>query len=145
MIVIYYFFPHRFAQFQYFKMEENYQETSDHDSDSVLSENTFNDEISSVELNESDAYSSEEAFFLAVKTYAKQQGFQVHLTKIKKNAMGQICQRTIVCSREGSPKNGSCKRNCTSQRCNCKFKVRASLNSNNELWYIIFTYLEHNH
>ena len=53
-------------------MEENYQETSDHDSDSVLSENTFNDEISSVELNESDAYSSEEAFFLAVKTYAKQ-------------------------------------------------------------------------
>ena len=89
MIIFYRFFPHHFAQFSIlYKMEENYQETSDHDSDSVLSENTFNGEISSVELNEGDAYFSKEAFFLAVKTYAKQQGFQVRLAKIKRNAAG---------------------------------------------------------
>ncbi|CAG8758433.1 12499_t:CDS:2, partial [Funneliformis caledonium] len=38
-----------------------------------------------------------------VKTYAKQQGFQVRLGKIEKNAIGQICKRTIVCNREDFP------------------------------------------
>ena len=130
-------------------MEENFQETYDHDSVfSEFSENTFNSETPNVELNEGDTYSSEETFIIAVKTYAKQQGFQVRLGKIEKNAMGQIRKRTIVCNREGFPDknlNGPNKRNRVSQRCNCEFRVRASLNSSNGLWYLISAHLEHNH
>jgi len=59
-------------------MEETYQET--YDCDSVVSEsfsesskNTF---TPSIELNEGNTYSSEEAFIFAVKTYAKNKGFK---------------------------------------------------------------------
>ncbi|CAG8725289.1 13524_t:CDS:2 [Funneliformis caledonium] len=130
-------------------MKENFQKTYDHDSVfSEFSEDTFNSEIPNVELNEGDTYSSEETFIIAVKTCAKQQGFQVRLGKIEKNAMGQIRKRTIVCNREGFPDknlNDLNKRNCISQRCNCEFRVRASLNSSNGLWYLISVQLEHNH
>src|SRR5436190_24351395 len=105
-----------------------------HECDSVFSEfseNTLDNEPP----NEGNAYSSEEAFILAIKTYAKQNGFQVRLGKSEKNAMGQIRKRTIVCDREGFPDKSSNKRNRASQRCNCQFKVRASLNSDNGLWY----------
>ncbi|CAG8840994.1 41379_t:CDS:2, partial [Gigaspora margarita] len=51
-------------------------------------------------LKEGNFYTSHEAFVIAVKSYAKQQGFQVHLGKYEKNAAGQIHKRTIVCSRE---------------------------------------------
>jgi hypothetical protein len=67
-----------------------------------------------IELNEGDTYPSEETFISTVRTYAKQQGFQVRLGKSEKNAAGQIRKRTIVCSKEGSPNktlNGSNKRN----------------------------------
>ncbi|CAG8609227.1 2600_t:CDS:2, partial [Funneliformis caledonium] len=103
-------------------MEENFQETYDHDSVfSEFSEDTFNSEIPNVELNEG---------------------------KIEKNAIGQIRKRTIVCNRKGFPDknlNGLNKRNRISQRCNCEFRVRASLNSSNRLWYLISVQLEHNH
>ena len=109
-----------------------------YDHDSVFSESE-NTETPNIELNEGDTYSSEETFILAVKTYAKQ-GFQVRLGKIDKNSMGKTRKRTIVCSREGSPSkdlNGPNKRNRAAQRCNCQFRVRASLNSSNGLWYLI--------
>ncbi|CAG8653575.1 2180_t:CDS:1, partial [Funneliformis caledonium] len=58
-------------------MEKNFQETYDYDSVFFeFSEDTFNSEIPNVKLNEGDTYSSEETFIIAVKTYAKQQGFQ---------------------------------------------------------------------
>ncbi|CAB4437481.1 unnamed protein product [Rhizophagus irregularis] len=108
------------------------------------SENTL---ISNVELNEGNTYSSEKEFIFAVKAYAKQEGFQVRLGKSEKNSAGKIRKRTIICSREGKPLNttGLKKRNRPSQRCNCQFSVRASLNSSNGLWYLIFLRLEHNH
>ena len=90
------------------------QETYDHDSVFSDSESFFNNETPNVKLNEGDIYSSKETFILAVKTYVRQQGFQVCLGKIK-NAMDQIRKRTIICNREGSPnKNLNLnKRNCT--------------------------------
>ena len=124
-------------------MKENCQEN--YDCDSVASESTSETSeetfTPSMELNESNTYPSEEVFVFAVRTYAKQQGFQVHLGKFERNFAGQIRKRTIVCSREGSSNktlNGSNKRNRTSQRCNCQFVVRASLNLSNGLWYVIF-------
>ncbi|CAG8738645.1 3650_t:CDS:2, partial [Gigaspora rosea] len=36
-----------------------------------------------------------ETFVIAVKSYTKQQGFQVRLGKYEKNAAGQIRKRTI--------------------------------------------------
>ncbi|RGB27262.1 hypothetical protein C1646_769363 [Rhizophagus diaphanus] len=124
--------------------------------DSVVSESTSessseseNTLTCSIVLNEGNTYSSEEAFIFAVKTYAKQQGFQVRLGKSEKNAAGLICKRTIICNREGSPKktsSGSKRRTSgASQCCNCQFMAHASLNSSNGLWYLILVRLEHNH
>ena len=82
-------------------MEENYKETYEHDSIFFeSSEDTFNSEISNVKLNEGDTYSSEETFILAVKTYTKQQDFQVCLGKVEKNAIGQIHKKIIVCNKQ---------------------------------------------
>ena len=54
-------------------MKKNYKKTYKHNLVfSKFSEDTFNSEISNVKLNESDTYSSEETFILAVKTYVKQ-------------------------------------------------------------------------
>jgi len=123
-----------------------------YDSDSAISEtsesseNMFTPGIE--ELNESNTYSSEEAFVNAVKIYAKQEGFQVRLGKSEKNSAGQIRKRTVVCNRESSPSkslNGLSIRNRASQHYNCQFAVCASLNSSNGLWYIIFLHSEHNH
>ena len=130
-------------------MEEIY------DNNSVFSESSESSESSKCtatpnieELNEGNTYSSEEAFVNAVKIYTKQKGFQIRLGKFEKNAAGLIRKKTIVCNREGSSNknlNSSNKRNRASQRYNCQFAVRASLNSSNGLWYIIFIRLEHNH
>src|SRR3954447_26944932 len=121
-VLFFLFFPTLFLllQFHFIEMEENHEKT--YESDSVLtefSENPLNNETP----NEGNTYSSEEAFILAIKAYAKQNGFQVRLGKSEKNAMGQIRKRTIVCSREGFPDKSSNKRNRASQRCNCQFKV----------------------
>jgi hypothetical protein len=98
-------------------MEESYQETCDCDSVSESSFKFSENASTHIELNKSDTYSSEEAFISTVRTYAKQQGFQIRLEKSKKNAGGQIRKRTVVCSREGSPdktSDSSNKRNYTS-------------------------------
>ncbi|CAB5384085.1 unnamed protein product [Rhizophagus irregularis] len=134
-------------------MGEICQET--YECDSVVSKSTSessseseNTLTCSIALNEGNTYSSEEAFIFAVKTYAKQQGFQVRLGKSEKNAAGLIRKRTIICNREDSPKktsSGSKRRNRASQCCNCQFMARASLNSSNGLWYLILVRLEHNH
>ncbi|CAG8460181.1 45524_t:CDS:2 [Gigaspora margarita] len=55
-----------------------------------------------IELKEGNSYASHEAFVIVVKSYTKQQGFQVCLGRYEKNAVGQIRKRTIVCSREGT-------------------------------------------
>ena len=97
-------------------------------------------------LSEGDTYSSEETFISTIKAYAKQQGFQIRLGKVEKNTAGQIRKRTIVCNKEGFVRETlNSSRTRGSQRCNCKFAVRASLNSTNGLWYLIFAQLEHNH
>ena len=124
--------------------QETYNSDSASESSFEFSKNT----PTYIELNEGNTYSSEETFISTVRTYAKQQGFQVRLGKSEKNAAGQIRKRTILCSREGSPDktlNSLNKRNRTTQRCNCQFTVRASLNSSNGLWYLILVRLEHNH
>ncbi|CAG8543579.1 5231_t:CDS:2 [Diversispora eburnea] len=58
--------------------------------ESVFSEPPENTLISNIELNEGNTYSSEKAFITAVKSYAKQKGFQVRLARTEKNAAGQI-------------------------------------------------------
>ncbi|CAG8462652.1 147_t:CDS:2 [Scutellospora calospora] len=104
--------------------------------------------VDDIELKEGDFYNSHDAFVEAVKAYASKKGFQIRLGKVEKNIAGNIRKRTLLCSREGDPEKtstGSNIRNRLSQRCNCQFLVRASFNSKNNLWYIIATYLEHNH
>ncbi|CAG8841571.1 40497_t:CDS:2, partial [Gigaspora margarita] len=125
-------------------VQENYDSTASESSDysSYSLEQSLENQI---ELKEGNSYTSHEAFVIAVKNYAKQQGFQVRLGKYEKNAAGQIRKRTIVCSREGTSGSSLKIRNRSSQRCNCKFLVRASCNSDNNLWYIILTQLKHNH
>ena len=56
---------------------------------------------------EGNTYSSEKEFIFAVKAYAKQEGFQVHLGKYEKNSRGEILKRTIICSREGKASNST--------------------------------------
>ena len=80
-------------------MEKDYQEIDN--CDSVSESSLTNSFTPNTELNEGNTYPSEEAFIIAVKTYAKQQGFQVHLGKSEKNVAGQIHKRTIVCSKKG--------------------------------------------
>ena len=103
-------------------------------------------ELSNIELKEGNSYNTHEDFVTTVANYAKQQGFQIRLGKVKKNSTGNICKRTILCSKEGSPiKTSNTIRNRPSKHCNCQFVVRASLNTKNGLWYIILINLEHNH
>src|SRR6266540_7537602 len=102
--------------------------------------------ILKIELKEVTSYNSQKSFITAVTEYAKYQGFQIRLGKVKKNATENICKRTIFCNREGSPAQTSNNiRNRSSQHCNCQFIVRASLNTENGLWYIILIHLEYNH
>lgn len=105
------------------------------------------DSESNIELKEGNSYDTHDSFVEAVTNYAKQQGFQIRLGKIEKNSNGDVRKRTIFCSREGSPIKSLNKniRNRPSQRCNCKFMIRASLDSITGLWYIISAHLEHNH
>ena len=61
----------------------------------------FKNVILNIKLNEGDTYPSKEAFISAIKVYAKQQDFQIHLGKVKKNTASQIQKRTILCNKEG--------------------------------------------
>ncbi len=72
-------------------MKENYQKTNDYDPITELSsEPSENTLIHNIELSEDNTYFNEKAFIFVIRTYAKQQGFQVHLGKSEKNAAGQI-------------------------------------------------------
>src|SRR5215216_499571 len=102
-----------------------------------------------------DTFNTHDDFVRAIQTYAHENGFSVRLGKVKyktKNKeniqqSNEICKRTILCSRaeKTEQKNAPKVRNKASQRCNCGFFVRASLNLNNNLWCIINLNLNHNH
>src|SRR2546429_9228075 len=122
-----------------FEREPVFSETS-----SIIT--TLESETPNIELKEGDSYATHDDFVIAVKEYAKNLGFQIRLGKVKKNSAGEICKRTIFCSKEGSSEKTSNNiRNRPSQRCNCQFLACASFNSDNGLWYIIAIHLEHNH
>ncbi|CAG8649802.1 3704_t:CDS:2 [Racocetra fulgida] len=78
--------------------QEDFDSTASESSDYSFEQSLEN----RIELKEGDSYTSHDAFVIAVKTYAKQQGFKVRLGKYEKNAAGEIRKRTIVCSREGT-------------------------------------------
>ncbi|CAG8787147.1 19149_t:CDS:2, partial [Gigaspora rosea] len=74
--------------------QENYDLTASESSN--YSSYSFEQSLESqIELKEGNSYTLHEAFVIAVKSYAKQQGFQVRLGKYEKNAAGQIHKRTI--------------------------------------------------
>ncbi|CAI2190922.1 12387_t:CDS:2, partial [Funneliformis geosporum] len=91
------------------------------------------------------SYTTHEDFVIAVKNYTKNLGFQVRLEKVKKKSTGEICKRTILYSKKGASEKTNNIRNRPSKHCNCHLLVCAFFNSNNGFWYIIATYLEHNH
>ena len=97
-----------------------------------------------------ESYASQDDFIEAIRQYGLNQGFTIRCGKVDcRNKEQKIRKRTILCSREGTsiPKNDdqSKRRNRKSQRCGCKYMVRASLNSENNKWYIITLKEEHNH
>ncbi len=108
-----------------------------------------------------DTFNTHDEFVYAIQQYARKNGFSIQLGKVnykkqssenKENIqeLKEIRKKIILCSRSGKPdqKNTNNQlqvRNRTSQRCNCEFFVRASLNSDNGLWCIINLNLSHNH
>src|SRR5271170_2239740 len=97
-------------------------------------------------MNIGDSFNSHSDFVNAVKSYAHENGFTVRLGKVEKTKDQKIRKRTILCSRAGvSEQNTTNIRDRASQRCNCTFYIRASLSSENGLWYIINLDLNHNH
>src|SRR3954451_1477500 len=102
------------------------------------------------EIKQGDSFSSHDDYVSTIKSYASKNGFSVRLGKAEKKKDQTVRKRTIVCSRAGIPNKKDLEsskqvRNRASQRYNCNFHVRASLNSNNGLWYIIDINLKHNH
>ena len=102
-----------------------------------------------------DTFNTHDDFVHAIQTYAHEKGFSIRLGKVNYKAKNKeniqepndIRKRTILCSRAGKPeqKNITKVRNRVSQRCNCEFFVRASLNLESNLWCIINLNLNHNH
>ncbi|CAB4405287.1 unnamed protein product [Rhizophagus irregularis] len=112
-----------------------------------------------------DNFKNHDEFVNKIKSYTCNLGFVIRLGKVEyvnttknkeqENITKQLRKRTLLCSRAGysEPKesilnneNSNIKeRNQKSQRCNCSFYIRASLDSSNGLWYIINMNLTHNH
>ncbi|PKY61485.1 hypothetical protein RhiirA4_486536 [Rhizophagus irregularis] len=112
-----------------------------------------------------DNFKNHDEFVNKIKSYARNLSFVIRLGKVEyvnttknkeqENITKQLRKRTLLCSRAGysEPKesilnneNSNIKeRNQKSQRCNCSFYIRASLDSSNGLWYIINMNLTHNH
>ena len=87
-----------------------------------------------IELKEGNSYNTHEDFVTTVANYAKQQGFQIRLGKVKKNSTGNICKRIILYSREDSSiKTSNTIRNRPSKCCNYQFIVCASFHIENGL------------
>ncbi|RIB04766.1 FAR1 DNA-binding domain-containing protein [Gigaspora rosea] len=97
-----------------------------------------------------ESFSTQEEFFEAIRQYGLSQGFTIRYGKVdNRNKEKEIRKRTILCSREGTPvakkDDDKPKRQRESKRCGCKYMVRASLNKENNKWYIIALQEIHNH
>ncbi len=94
-------------------------------------------------------FTSHTDFVVAVQEYSTRNGFTMRLNTVKRNKEGVVRWREIVCSRSGTPssKKSGIKpiRNRPSQRCDCPFLIRASVNAATGLWEIIATNFDHNH
>ncbi|RIA97737.1 hypothetical protein C1645_813800 [Glomus cerebriforme] len=108
---------------------------------------TLNDNNTS--LKQGTTFTSHTDFVVAVQEYSTRNGFTMRLNTVKRNREGVIRWREIVCSRSGTPnsKKSGIKpiRNRPSQRCDCPFLIRASVNAATGLWEIIATNFDHNH
>jgi hypothetical protein len=136
-------------------------EFQDGSSTSLISNSSYQPQIN-------DTFESHQEFVDKIKNYAHELHFTIRLGKVeykksnsKKpeesssiNMERRIRKRTLLCSRAGHTELKECGsedeisskgRGKTSQRCDCPFYVRASLNSTNGLWYIINMNLIHNH
>lgn len=109
-----------------------------------------------------DTFKNHEEFVSKIKNYARKLGFAIRLGKVeylntpkrqKTNEFSEqeittenmVRKRTLLCSRAGHADSESTKRNRKSQRCDCSFYIRASLDNTNGLWYIINMNITHNH
>ncbi|CAB4392780.1 unnamed protein product [Rhizophagus irregularis] len=102
----------------------------------------------SSELKISDIFKNHEEFVARVQNYASYCNFQIRLSKVGRDKEKNIIRRTILCSRAGVSESKEDKvnsRDRKSQRCNCPFFIRASLDNNSGLWHILAMNLEHNH
>jgi hypothetical protein len=101
-----------------------------------------------LELKISDIFKSHEEFVAKVQNYASFCNFQTRLSKVGRDKEKNIIRRTILCSRAGAPESKEDKANLRdrkSQRCNCPFFIRASLDNDSGFWHILAMKLEHNH
>src|SRR2546423_6281007 len=100
-------------------------------------------------LKQGTTFTSHTDFVVAVQEYSTRNGFTMRLNTVKRNREGVVRWREIVCSRSGAPssKKSGIKpiRNRPSQRCDCPFLIRASINGITGLWEIISTNFDHNH
>ncbi|GBB98732.1 hypothetical protein RclHR1_03300012 [Rhizophagus clarus] len=100
-------------------------------------------------LKQGTTFTSHTDFVVAVQEYSTRNGFTMRLNTVKRNREGVVRWREIVCSRSGTPssKKSGIKpiRNRPSQRCDCPFLIRASINAATGLWEIIATNFDHNH
>jgi len=100
-------------------------------------------------LKQGTTFTSHTDFVVAVQEYSTRNGFTMRLNTVKRNREGVVRWREIVCSRSGAPssKKSGIKpiRNRPSQRCDCPFLIRASVNAATGLWEIIATNFDHNH
>ncbi|RGB38383.1 hypothetical protein C1646_692429 [Rhizophagus diaphanus] len=109
---------------------------------------TLNDN-NNIFLKQGATFTSHTDFVVAVQEYSTRNGFTMRLNTVKRNREGVVRWREIVCSRSGTPssKKSGIKpiRNRPSQRCDCPFLIRASVNAATGLWEIIATNFDHNH
>ncbi|CAB5336727.1 unnamed protein product [Rhizophagus irregularis] len=85
---------------------------------------------------------------IKVQEYASFYNFQIRKEKVKRDKNNNIRKGTIVCSRAGIARQKDeniNSRDRQSQRCDCPFLIRASLNSQTGVWHILAMKLDHNH
>ena len=90
----------------------------------------------SPELKISDIFKSHEEFVARVQNYASFYNFQMRLSKVGYDKEENIIRRTILCSCAGVSESKEDKANSKdhkSQKCNCPFFIRASLDNNSGL------------
>src|SRR4051794_26749149 len=83
------------------------------------------------ELKISDTFVSHDDFVMKVQEYANYYKFQIRKEKVERDKNNMIRKRTILCSRSGVAEQKKEKinsRDRCSQRCNCPFLIRISIN-----------------